>query len=251
MSRWQIALILFRIAFLCFVAGGLFFLYPHVTALLDSYQQAAPSSGKADAVLDKVNRPCATEAEKAAGKDHPCGTLANIDKAVVKVGDLLVTSQRQEQDVAKAAQANMGAVNDLAGHLNTVADKLSGTATAATGTLQQAQTDLATLDGSIAATKPLLTHADAAVSDLDAAVNENRKRIALGLDNLNVISGQTALITTDVHHYTHPILNPDPCTTRKCRAGRLFGAAEGYLGFAGLVDSAKNLFTPLPVKVTK
>src|SRR5579863_4158515 len=162
------------IALVLFAGVGGYLVYPHVTALLDSYQQAAPSSGKADKMLDTINRPCATEAEKAAGKDHPCGTLANIDKAVVKVGDLLVTSQRQEQDIAKAAQANMGAVNDLAGRLNTVADKLSGTAAAATGTLQQAQTDLATLDGSIAATKPLLTHADAAVSDLDAILADNR-----------------------------------------------------------------------------
>lgn len=73
-----------------------------------------------NSTLTIINRPCASKDTN--GLLLPDGTLCTLDKTVVKVGDILVTSQRQEKDVADAAKSNMAAVNLVANDLH---DKLS------------------------------------------------------------------------------------------------------------------------------
>jgi hypothetical protein len=133
--------------------------------------------------LVNINRPCGT------GK--PCGTLAEIGKATIKVGDILVTSQRQEQDTARAAQATMTAVDQMAAHAGALTDSLAGTASAATGTLAQARVDLGTMNDSIAATKPLLEASTATIGRLGVASDDLDtllKRKAIG-DLLDQFAG--------------------------------------------------------------
>ena len=133
--------------------------------------------------LVNINRPCGT------GK--PCGTLAEIGKATIKVGDILVTSQRQEQDTARAAQATMTAVDQMAAHAGALTDSLAGTASAATGTLAQARVDLGTMNDSIAATKPLLEAITATIGRLGVASDDLDtllKRKAIG-DLLDQFAG--------------------------------------------------------------
>ena len=133
--------------------------------------------------LVNINRPCGT------GK--PCGTLAEIGKATIKVGDILVTSQRQEQDTARAAQATMTAVDQMAAHAGALTDSLAGTASAATGTLAQARVELGTMNDSIAATKPLLEARTATIGRLGVASDDLDtllKRKAIG-DLLDQFAG--------------------------------------------------------------
>jgi hypothetical protein len=136
-------------------------------------------------------------------------------------------------------------------NLNTVGDSVKQVATAATDTLQQARTDLVTADGTIAAAKPVLNNLAATESDLDAAVVENRKNTASLIANGVTISGEVAGMSTDLHHYTHPILNPDPCKTKKCVAGRVAGRIESLLGVADTLQGAERLISPLKVKLAK
>lgn len=206
---------------------------------------------KANGTLDAVNSPCATDAEKAAHRDHPCGTLANLNKLVVKIGDLAVTSQRQVAQTDQLVTATARNLDSVGSSVRDVATKLSGTATAATDALQQARTDLVTADGTIAAAKPVLVNLAATESDLDAAVVKNREGVASLIANGVTISGEVAGMSTDLHHYTHPILNPDPCKTKKCVAGRVAGRIESLLGVADTLHGAETLFTPLKVKVGK
>ena len=118
---------------------------------------------KLDLALDTVNRPCAP---------GPCGTLAEANKGIVKVGDAIVTTQLQERAIAPHTIAAVDALNGAAGKLGDAAGNLSGTAQAATGTLQQARTDLEAANGSIQAFQPLLGHADATVQDFDTLLKD-------------------------------------------------------------------------------
>ena len=110
------------------------------------------TTAKMDQVLDTINRPC--------GDGHPCGTLANVDKTVVKVGDAIVTTQLTERYTAPHVTAAMDALNSTAGHLSATADALTETANALTGTAHGATDMLATGKESIAALQPLLRSLD-------------------------------------------------------------------------------------------
>jgi methyl-accepting chemotaxis protein len=145
--------------------------------------------------LVNVNRPC----KGPAGPDA-CGTLAEINKATIQVGDILKTSQMQEKDTARAAQQTMTAVDQMAAHADALTDSLSGTANAATGALTQAQTDLRTLDGTIAAAQPLLAAYTASGYDLDALLKD--KSIHRTIDNVDRLSLALAGSTENVQGMT-------------------------------------------------
>ena len=152
-------------------------------AAYKAFEKLGEAADGITATLANLNRPCGT------GK--PCGTLAEIGKATVKVGDILVTSQRQEQDTARAAQATMTAVDQMAAHAGALTDSLAGTASAATGTLAQARVDLGTMNDSIAATKPLLEASTATIGRVGVASDDLDtllKRKAIG-DLLDQFAG--------------------------------------------------------------
>jgi hypothetical protein len=155
------------------------------------------TEARLNAALDTINRPCAP---------GPCGTLANIDKAVVKLGDIAVTSQRQEQETARAAQQTMDTVAGVAAHVNTLSDSLAGTATAATGTLTAAADALSEGQRTLAALQPVLGHSDAAVADLDALLKD--QAIHRTFDHVESITASGDKILADAafeaDKFTHP-----------------------------------------------
>ena len=141
---------------------------------------------KLDLALDTMNRPCAP---------GPCGTLAEVNKGIVKVGDAIVTTQLQERAIAPHTIAAVDALNGAAGKLGNAAGNLSGTAQAATGTLQQARTDLEAANGSIQAFQPLLIHSDATVQDFDTLLKD--PKIPETLTNAEQITWNANEITFD------------------------------------------------------
>jgi hypothetical protein len=167
MHRWIVTIAI--VTALGLTVWGGFGLNAHLIAALDAWGGGAATLTKINTTLDTVNRPC--------GSGHPCGTLANADKAMVKVGDILVTSQRQEKDVAVAAESNMAAVNQLAGHLDKTADALTETA-------QGASVALGTANSSIAALLPLESAYTATGQDLDAVIRENSPSLHASLVNV-------------------------------------------------------------------
>ena len=194
MRAFQSVCILFALTATVAVGAVGFAAYRALNAFETVWVKMGAASDGMTATLANINRPCGT------GK--PCGTLAEIGKATVKVGDILVTSQRQEQDTALAAQHTMTAVDQMAAHASTLTDSLSGTANAATGALTQATTDLGTLNGSIAATKPLLEasaatigKAGVATDDLDTLIK--RKAVGDLLDNLAGVTAHGNAIAGD------------------------------------------------------
>lgn len=116
----------------------------HLIAAIDRYAAAAPSAGKLDALAtraadalpakgkinqladsasgtlrtaqqqiqrtsDNLNRPC-----KGPGGASACGTLAQVNKTVVKAGDAIVTTQRAELKALPHITAAMDAFRDAA-----------------------------------------------------------------------------------------------------------------------------------------
>lgn len=80
----------------------------------------------------------------------------------------------------------------LAGKGGIAVDTVTGTAKAATGALKQAQTDLGTLDGAIAATQPLLGAYTASGLDLDALLKDQSIHRTIGnLDRLSLAMAGT------------------------------------------------------------
>ena len=168
---------------------GAFGLNRAAIVAIDRWGAAAPESGKADAVLDHLNRPC-----KGASGPDACGTLAQINKTVITAGDAIVRTQLIERAAQPHIIAAMDEFGQTAKHLSSTADSLKGTADALTGTAQGATDTLAEGKRTIAAAQPLLSQLTANGASLQATtdtINDILKRQAIGklLDNAEGISG--------------------------------------------------------------
>ena len=142
---------------------GAFGLNRAAIVAIDRWGAAAPESGKADAVLDHLNRPC-----KGASGPDACGTLAQINKTVITAGDAIVRTQLIERAAQPHIIAAMDEFGQTAKHLSSTADSLKGTADALTGTAQGATDTLAEGKRTIAAAQPLLAQLTANGASLQA-----------------------------------------------------------------------------------
>jgi len=192
---------------------GAFGLNHAAIVAIDRWGAAAPESGKADAVLDHLNRPC-----KGASGPDACGTLAQINKTAIDAGDAIVRTQLIERAAQPHIISAMDEFGQTAKHLSSTADSLSGTADALTGTAQGATDTLAEGERTIAAAQPLLAQLTANGASLQATtntINDVLKRQAIGklLDNAAGISGDfrtiadkaTADFIRPVRWYMQPI----------------------------------------------
>ena len=151
--------------------------------------QAKPLPQKAGQVLDALNRPC--------GTGQPCGTLATVNKTVVKIGDAVVTTQRQERAITPHTIAAMD-------NLNRAADALTGTANAATQTLHGASLTLSTMNDSIAATKPLIEASTATLGHIDSTLPTLSETAV----NVKRITADGARITKDAADEADKLAHP-------------------------------------------
>jgi uncharacterized phage infection (PIP) family protein YhgE len=144
------------------------------------------SLDKLNLALDTVNRPCAP---------GPCGTLANADKMIIKVGDAIVTTQIQERATAPHVIAAMDTFRDAAIHLSGTADSLSGTAAALTGTARAATATIGTAGTTIAALQPLVGHVDSAVTSLDTSLQTSLLDMDAVLQHTEAITSSAAKVS--------------------------------------------------------
>jgi hypothetical protein len=184
--------------------------HDEVAKVLTNAGQTVGAAGKAITdTATNLNRPC----KGVAGADA-CGTLAQINKTVIKAGDAIVTTQDEEKNILPHTTSAMDALKDAAG-------KLAGTADQATETLDTMNSQLK-----------------------DAAINQT-------FQNFASVTGSAAGLSHDLYVYAHPVLNPDPCKTKGCTFGRVVGKVVGYLGVAATASNASEWFRAIPVKVTK
>ena len=164
--------------------------------------------GKANATLDTINRPC--------GSGKPCGTLANVDKLLVKSGDIIVTTQRQVQQTNRIVNAAADSLTSTSQHLNAQIDALGSvlaSVRAATdavpGTLNAARDAIQSAQGDI---HGVADQATGATADVRRFINQPALRGTL--ENVQTITGEAAGITADGHRVvdklTRDYLTPVP-----------------------------------------
>ena len=143
---------------------------------------------------------------KVSGKN---GTIAMADedigvmRSLLVHADLVARHEQQQLSIYDGYGAQLFAdFHGLAGKGDTAVDAVTETANAAKGTLTQATTDLGTLNGSIAATKPLIEAGTTTISrvgvasdDLDALLK--KRAIEELLDNLAGITHHGNAIAGD------------------------------------------------------
>ena len=166
-------------------------------------QTVSVTKGLAD-TLDFVSRPCdARDAHGLALKD---GTICSLNKMMVDVKKIVIASNQQVNQTGTLIAATAKNLDRVGDSVDRTADALTGTAKAATGTLIQTQTDLATLNTSIADTKPLMSHAGSAIIDLDALLKD--KAIHQTLDNTASMTASGALILKNGADETTKLVHP-------------------------------------------
>ena len=200
----------------------------------------------------------------------PSGILMRAEGVESKANATLVNLDNGTKVWAASAKDQAGAIQDLAtdahgslSHANDALDSipplsaslvdevgaLHKTTDAATGSVQALTGVLTVAQGTTGAATSLLARTTSTVGDLDVLLKD--QAIHRTLDATATTSEQLAALSTDLHIYTHPMLNPDPCKTKTCTFGRVMGKVGGYVGIAASAFSASQWVRPLPVKVSK
>ena len=152
---------------------------------------------EATQTLESINRPCGTLVK---GQLLPCGTLAEISKTTVNIGDIAKTAQIQVAQSAKVINASANAVVVTSGHVNQALDATTSLVSQGTETLQIANDNL----------QPLFTHTDLAVIDFDNLITspsvhstlDNAASFSLAasgsMQNIQGVTLDTKLVSDDL-----------------------------------------------------
>jgi ElaB/YqjD/DUF883 family membrane-anchored ribosome-binding protein len=157
------------------VTGALLILCLHITHAVDAWGAAAVNL---QPTLDAIS--------------GPRGTLHEVNKAVVKIGDAIVTTQMQERRITPATLAAVNSLATIAPHVNAVMDSATRTADAATETLHSASGTLQTVNEKAG---PMLEAYTGAAKDLDSVIRDNAS-------SLHTFSLHAAGITTNLDDVT-------------------------------------------------
>jgi hypothetical protein len=143
-------------------------------------------------------------------KPGPCGLIPGVAQTTADTGAAVRTMQQQVAQTQPLITAAANGINGMTAKVGTAMDAFTGTANAGTQAVLQARTDLQTLNGSIAATRPLLTNLSASSGHLDAFLKGEMLTKTLPAIAMNVqkATGNVELTTADirsqVYKWTHP-----------------------------------------------
>ena len=247
MNRW-IANTLGMAGIMAIVLGiiGASSLNKHIIIAVDSYHDSGVNSGE---LLAKINAVIDAQTASCAG-NGPCKSIVgNLNKTAVKVQDISVTTQRQVQQSSKLVNAASQSLAQTSQSIATVTATIPPVASQAVDTLQTARSvmrDLQPLERSLAEDSVALHQA---ITDTDKLIAN--PDIPETVDNVRATTKEFALISNDLHVYTHPYLNPDPCTNKKCRWGRILGKVGGYVALGAQAEQFGSFWKPLPVSIKK
>lgn len=127
----------------------------------------------------------------------PRGTLHEVNKAVVKMGDAVVTTQLQERAIAPATIATLNSLATIAPHANLVLDNSKLTLDAATQTAQALTDTLGEGKRTIAALQPLEASLTRNSDDINAVIRDNAPSLHLTLQNAASMTSSGAGILAD------------------------------------------------------
>lgn len=155
--------------------------------------------------------------------DPKKGTIMMLDQDVGAAKSLIIHADL----VARHEQQQLNTWDDrgalLFDNANGAITDLRGVLTSGKGTLDEATATLKIVNDPKRGLRVLLMNANGTISDLGELTPEVQR----ALKGIADTSEQTAGIGThlnattgDLQHALHPILNPDPCTTRGCKIKR-------------------------------
>lgn len=122
------------------------------------------------------------------GKPETCGLIPSVRQVALNTGAATLAMKTEIDQTQPLIQNAALAVSSMSDHLNQTAD-------AATAATLQARTDLFTLNGSIAATQPLLEAYTRSGNDLNAILE--RKAVTEIIDNFASTTGSLAGVMAD------------------------------------------------------
>lgn len=159
--------------------------------------KAVAALGRIDAIAETVNRPC--------GAKQPCGTLGEINKAMVKLQDTSVTLQRQVSQSAKLVDAATESLQSAASDVHAMAAAGTGTAEAATSALGTARQTIAAAQPALARLAEDEQAADGAVTDFDSLLRS--PDLAQTLSNAAAISSSSRVILANAATVSTKVTN--------------------------------------------
>lgn len=150
----------------------------------------SPTVTRANAALDTVNRPC---------KGASCGTLASIDKVVVKIGDIAVDTQTQVRQSGMLINSASQSIASTSQHLDAAIDTANMQLTHVAPLLDATR-------GAVGSITPAVQHitesTDGILANADGAVGDFRHfmtapTLADTLSNVASMTQSGAAITAD------------------------------------------------------
>lgn len=138
----------------------------------------------------------------------PRGTLHEANKAIVKIGDAIVTTQLQERAIAPHTVAAVDSLKDASAKLGDAATSLSGTAQAATGTLNAATGTLTVIQTQAG---PLMASYAQDGADLDAllkshAVNDTLSNFdSMSTSGAGIMANGKTVSDKITYDFMHPV----------------------------------------------
>jgi hypothetical protein len=146
----------------------------------------APTLARANTALDTVNHSCSP---------GPCGTLANVSKLVVKVGDIAVDTQRQVRQSGTLINAASQSLTSTAEHLNAAIDTANTQLSHLAPAIDAARDAAASVAPAMKGVTPLLANADGAVGDFRHFLTA--PALNATLSNVDALTAAWARISTN------------------------------------------------------
>lgn len=149
---------------------------------------------KAGATLDAINA--------------PMGTLHEVNKAIVKAGDAVVSTQIQEQVATSHLNATLDGIQTIPGHVNTLVDSGSRTLDTATTTLASVSILTSEVGSKV---PPLLEAYTQTGDDLDAllkshAVNDTLTNVdSMTASGAGILANGKTVSDKITYDFMHPV----------------------------------------------
>lgn len=150
-------------------------------------------------IQDALTRSC--------GDGKPCGTLAEVSKGIVKIGDAIVTTQLAERKATPHVIAAMDEFGTAAKHLSGTADALTETAHSASGALDEGKRTIAAMQPLETSLTRTIDASTTTIQTIDGRIGD--KRTDDLLTHLDATAAHVDATTADVQYKAHQILHPD------------------------------------------
>lgn len=138
-------------------------LHATVTQLNAKIPDLNPTVAKANATLNIINHSCSP---------GPCGTLANVNKLVVKVGDIAVDTQTQVRQSGKLINAASSGLSSVSDHLNTTLSVADNQLTHVGPLLDSARTATDSISPTLGKLGLTIDASTQTIKDADARIND-------------------------------------------------------------------------------